>query len=183
MSSDATDSGQTPAPLALDIVVEDVAWPEAVTNDAFAAAIAAEVARHIEFETPERAALAFADDAHVQRLNLQYLGKDKPTNVLSFPAHRPPIGDAQGIDTVDSDDEFISDIILAPETVEREAAEQGLAFEHHVTHLMVHGILHLLGYDHERTDSAEEMEALEIDIFAGLGVPNPYTEELVDAGR
>jgi probable rRNA maturation factor len=77
-------------------------------------------------------------------------------------------------------DDFLGDIAMAGETVLREAAEQGTEPAHHLQHLTVHGLLHLLGYDHENSDDATEMETLEIDILARIGVPNPYTgSELV----
>jgi len=102
--------------------------------------------------------IKFADDHAVQALNAQFRGKNKPTNVLSFPDDDRPLGD----------------MILAYETVMREAAEQQKLFLHHVLHLVIHGTLHLLGYDHEENQQAEEMEALEITCLAKLGIANPY---------
>lgn len=104
-------------------------------------------------------AVVLADDAFAQQLNRDYRGKDKPTNVLSFP------NDEAG---------QLGDIVLAFETVEREAAEQGKSFKHHAVHLLVHGTLHLLGYDHEIEKEAARMEKLEIKILDKLGVANPY---------
>lgn len=104
-------------------------------------------------------AIVFSDDAQVQTLNRDFRGKDKTTNVLSFPS--------------DAEDEW-GDIILAYETIAREAHEQGKPFKAHLTHLIVHGVLHLLGYDHIEDDEAEEMEALEITILAQLAIDNPY---------
>jgi probable rRNA maturation factor len=105
-----------------------------------------------------------ADDAAVRELNAEWRGKDKPTNVLSFPAAptaAPHLGD----------------VALAYETCAREAAEQGKPLEHHLSHLVAHGVLHLLGWDHESEDEAEAMEAHERQILAGLGVPDPYARE------
>jgi probable rRNA maturation factor len=110
--------------------------------------------------------IALSSDAEVAALNAQYRGKEKPTNVLSFPAgFGAPAG-------------FLGDIILAEETVSREAKDQATPLIHHVQHLVVHGVLHLLGFDHETSIDAERMEALEIGILNKLGIANPYTGEL-----
>lgn len=110
--------------------------------------------------------IALSSDAEVGALNAQYRGKAKPTNVLSFPA-------GPG-----APKEFLGDIILAAETVRHEADEQGTALVHHVQHLVVHGLLHLLGFEHETAADAERMETLEISILAELGIASPYTGEL-----
>jgi len=104
-------------------------------------------------------ALVLSDDAQIRQMNRDFRGKDKPTNVLSFPSDAP--------------DEW-GDIIVSEETIRKEAAEQGKTFHDHFVHMLVHGTLHLLGYDHEIEAEAEEMEALEIDILSELGVENPY---------
>ncbi len=108
---------------------------------------------------PAELSIVLADDPFVQNLNKTYRGKDSPTNVLSFPAEEAGI---------------LGDVILAYETVEAEAIAQGKSFDHHVMHLIIHGILHLLGYDHESEKDAESMEALEIRILDSFGVKNPY---------
>lgn len=110
--------------------------------------------------------LVFTDDAHIRSLNTSWRGRDKPTNVLSFPASSlkrnatlPPM---------------LGDIILASETIAREAALEEKPFNHHVSHLIVHGLLHLMGYDHETEEDAEEMEAVERRALARLDIPDPY---------
>ena len=112
--------------------------------------------------------LLFTSDAKILEINQQWRGKAKATNVLSFPVSTEtpvPPGEPRPL----------GDIVLAFGTVYREAAEQKKPIAHHVTHLIVHGLLHLLGYDHEGDGEAEAMEAREVAILAGLGMENPYT--------
>jgi len=117
-------------------------------------------------QTPE-ISIALADNDAVHALNRDYRGMDKPTNVLSFPS---------GEDAVppEADMIMLGDIILAFETVREEAADQNKPIKNHTSHLVVHGVLHLLGYDHEDDNQAEEMEMLERQILAKLGVDDPY---------
>ena len=115
--------------------------------------------------------LVLTNDAQVQELNRDYRAQDKPTNVLSFAALDadspiPPDGPI-----------LLGDVIIARETCLREADEENKKLLHHLSHLVVHGVLHLLGYDHNEDDEAEEMEELERSILAGLGVPDPYAGE------
>ena len=110
-----------------------------------------------------------ADDARVRRLNCDYRGRDTATNVLSFPAEdtlAPGAGDAGP--------RLLGDVVLALETLEREAEAQSKSLPDHVSHLAVHGTLHLLGFDHEDAADAERMERLEARILAGLGIADPY---------
>ena len=118
------------------------------------------------------ASLLFADDAEVHELNREWRGKDKPTNVLSFPM----LERAQLLDLpADGPPELLGDIALALETCGREAAEKGLSLEQHATHLIVHGLLHLAGHDHEISpEDARAMEMLEIKALALLGIADPY---------
>jgi probable rRNA maturation factor len=114
-----------------------------------------------------------ADDDEVQHLNAQYRHKDKPTNVLSFPMIQPDLLDTV---TTNSDDGevLLGDIVLAHGVCAREAEERGITLAEHATHLIVHGTLHLLGYDHQGDDEAGAMEAIEIDALASLGLADPY---------
>ncbi|PZU47415.1 MAG: rRNA maturation RNase YbeY [Sphingomonas sp.] len=114
------------------------------------------------------------DDAEMQRLNRDYRGKDKPTNVLSFPMHAPD--ELARWLAAGETDLLLGDLALGAETVAREAAEKAIAIEAHVMHLVVHGTLHLLGHDHLDDPTAEAMEALETRILAGLGIADPYAE-------
>lgn len=151
----------------VDLVEEAGAWSE-VGDVAVAVMSAADAVagRRGLLDGDAAVCIALASDAEVSKLNGEFRGKDKATNVLSFPA-----GES-------ADDGFLGDIILAQETVWREALEQETPRVHHIQHLVVHGILHLLGFDHMTPEEAEEMEALEIEILAQLGIQNPYTGEL-----
>ncbi|MFN3827413.1 MAG: rRNA maturation RNase YbeY [Micavibrio sp.] len=119
--------------------------------------------------------LVLTDDKEIHTLNRDYRGMDKPTNVLSF----------ANLDSETADEELaqedvpfsLGDIIIAWDTMEREALEQKKEFLDHLRHMMVHGTLHLLGYDHMEEAEAQEMEGLEIKILEKMGVKNPYTEE------
>ena len=110
--------------------------------------------------------VVFSNDAHVRKLNAEWRRKDRPTNVLSFPAFPVEIGGKLP--------PMLGDIVLAAETVASEAELEGKPLEHHISHLVVHGLLHLLGYDHEGDADAEKMEAMERRALARLAIPDPY---------
>ena len=116
-------------------------------------------------------AVMLTDDSGIRTLNLNWRGIDKPTNVLSFPA-LPPTG-AGGPDDAPR---MLGDIAIAYETTRKEADDEQKPFDHHLSHLAVHGFLHLIGYDHEQDDDAEDMETLEREILAQLGIPDPYVD-------
>ena len=119
--------------------------------------------------------LRLASDDAVQALNLQYRHKDVPTNVLSFPMVQPDLIEAISQNS-DDGEVLLGDIVLAHDVAAREAAEKGVPLEEHATHLIVHGLLHLLGYDHEQGDiEAEAMEDIERAALAALGLSDPYT--------
>jgi probable rRNA maturation factor len=122
---------------------------------------------------PVEISIVLADDSTVQDLNREWRGKDKPTNVLSFAA----LDDDEGPQVPVGAPLLLGDVILAFETCKREAEEQGKTLAHHTAHLLVHGVLHLLGWDHEEDEvEAAEMEALETRILAGFGIANPYQD-------
>jgi probable rRNA maturation factor len=160
--------------LTLAIVCDDPSWGDidALASDIerWAAAAAARAAVEIDDNGPFEASLKLANDAEVQELNQRYRGKDKPTNVLSF-----PYGD-DWPEAAAGETAPLGDIIIARETLEREAAEEHMPVGHHLAHLVVHGILHLFGFDHEDDAEAEEMEQLEGEILVGLGIPSPYDD-------
>jgi len=131
------------------------------------AARAALAAAHVD--GPAVIAVILTDDAEQRRLNRDYRGKDASTNVLSFSMGDPvPGGGAV----------MLGDVVLAFETVAREADEQNKPLADHLRHLVVHGVLHLLGFDHENDMEAEIMERREREILAGLGVPDPYRDPI-----
>ena len=116
-------------------------------------------------------AVMLTDDEGIMTLNRNWRGIDKPTNVLSFPALQP-----RGPRLADDAPRMLGDIAIAYETTRREADEEQKPFGHHLSHLAVHGFLHLIGHDHEQDQEAETMESLEREILAQLGIPDPYAE-------
>ena len=112
-----------------------------------------------QFQEESEVTIRLVDTAESHELNLTYRNKDKPTNVLSFPSE---------------EDIFLGDIAISFNTLVKEAEEQDKEFYHHFIHMLIHGVLHLLGYDHETDDEAEEMETLEIKILEDMGIKNPY---------
>ncbi|MDX5361051.1 MAG: rRNA maturation RNase YbeY [Alphaproteobacteria bacterium] len=174
----------------VDIVIEDPAWTAADVCPEAEALVAEAVARALAHVLGTAAggaevAVLLTCDADIAALNAEWRGKDGPTNVLSFPTLAAPAARALAAGGVldagalphDLSEEAgfpLGDVILARETIVREAAVQGKDIARHVAHLCVHGTLHLLGYDHMADDEAREMEGLEIAILAAMGVPDPY---------
>ena len=158
-------------PLTEVLVVADCwqAEPEAEAVIRRAIAAAAEIANADVGEA--ELAVMLTDDAGIRTLNSNWRGVDKPTNVLSFPA-LPPAG-PRGPDDAPR---MLGDIAIAYETTRKEADDEQKPFDHHLSHLAIHGFLHLIGYDHENDDDAETMETLEQEVLAQLGIPNPYTD-------
>ena len=121
--------------------------------------------------------IVLADNATQQKLNRDYRGRDVPTNVLSFASSATGNGAGEAAGPI-----LLGDVVLAYETVRREARDQGKPLPDHVSHLVVHGVLHLLGYDHEAEAEAEEMERIEVAVLDGLGVADPYVLRDRDPG-
>jgi probable rRNA maturation factor len=150
-------------PVSLEIMIEASVWRRhADAEITVRRAIGAASQRS---RTGGEVCVLLTDDSAICQLNRTWRGIDKPTNVLSFPA-----SSAGG----SPDAAMLGDIVIAYETTEREALDEGKPFLHHLSHLAVHGFLHLIGYDHEQDGQAEEMEQRETEILAQLGVPNPY---------
>jgi probable rRNA maturation factor len=162
------------------------AWPEYDWQTLATRAATAALSRtpHAELVTGTASveiSVRLTDDAEVKNLNAHYRQKDKPTNVLSFPMVQADLLDTIGQNS-DANDSWggevlLGDIVLAHETCAREAQEKGVPLEDHATHLIVHGTLHLLGYDHMVGMEAEAMEAIEIDALKSLGLADPYLIE------
>lgn len=150
--------------LSIEILREDENWPPESESLIEAALLQA---WNLAGEG-ERASIAVAlmGNAAIQRLNRDFRGKDKPTNVLSF------VADEDDSDTVGV--RFLGDLALAYGVLQTEAHEQGKTFADHLSHLVVHGLLHLMGYDHETDAQALQMETLETEILKAMGIKNPY---------
>lgn len=168
--------------LDIDITIQGGSWSDRLSDSENLVRHAVEAAwtQLPDGRRPDRSAelsIVLSDDATVRVLNRDYRGQDKPTNVLSF----ANLDDETAPDSPDAS-LLLGDVVLALETVLREAESQGKAAEAHLSHLVVHGLLHLLGYDHENNADAEEMEALERRILAGLGIADPYAEPATAGG-
>jgi probable rRNA maturation factor len=165
-------------PITEVLVVADC-WqtePEAEAVIQRAVAAAAEI---VDADVGEaELAVMLTDDAGIRTLNSNWRGIDKPTNVLSFPALQP-----SGPGGPDEAPRMLGDIAIAYETTRRQAEDEQKPFDHHLSHLAVHGFLHLIGYDHEKDGDAEAMETLEQEILAQLGIPDPYPDRDPDADR
>ena len=144
-----------------DVEVEDTAWTAALPDAEALALAAADATLASEGAVGEGVTLLLTDDDTIRGLNLRFREQDRPTNVLSFPAPQNP-------------ERFLGDIALAYGVCAREAREQGKPLAHHLQHLVAHGVLHLLGYDHVSDAQADEMENLERAVLAELGIPDPY---------
>jgi probable rRNA maturation factor len=155
-----------PVEIAIDCAVEAGDWPAEEVLQALCETAVTAAARRVGAAGSASLAILFTDDREMQSLNGRFRGKDKPTNVLSFPG-------AEGM-LPPRARRHLGDIALGYETVLRETEAEGKPFDHHVTHLVVHGFLHLLGYDHESPDEAEEMEQLEREILESLAIGDPY---------
>jgi probable rRNA maturation factor len=159
--------------LDIQISIEADAWPAEQKLQDLADKVLSAAAGFLEEREkqpfpsqPVELSLVFTDDAAIRQINAQWRDQDKPTNVLSFPAFPIQPGKMPG--------PMLGDIVIARETVEREAMELEKSRDDHLIHLLVHGFLHLFGYDHMENDEAERMEALETRILATLGLSDPY---------
>jgi len=163
----------------IDILIEDASWDEG-TLEALAARACAATFEDLRLDPQHLAVSILAcDDARIAALNSEFRGKATPTNVLSWPAEERAAATPGEMPRLPDPDptgppEELGDIALALGVLTREATEAGKPFEHHLAHLLVHGLLHLLGFDHMTEADAALMEGLETRILARLGVPDPY---------
>ncbi len=170
-------TADTARPVTVDLTIEDERWHGLLATAAdgdLADRLAALTARTIttagadDAGRPSEVAVVLSDDRRLRQLNRDYRGVDRPTNVLSFPLDpdgSPPPPDAPRL---------LGDVLVAYETVAAEAAAEGKTVLDHLSHLVVHGVLHLLGHDHDEPAQADRMEALEVTILAGAGIADPY---------
>jgi probable rRNA maturation factor len=170
LTKPATESSadvEPPERLSVVVLREAGDWSAFPAAECAIETAATALASHTRFRSVAgaEAAVVLGDDALVRDLNKAYRSKDQPTNVLSFPFKAPPGAAPDG---------FLGDVVLAAETVAREAVERGIAPAHHLQHLVVHGLLHLLGFDHQTELEAGVMERLESEILGGLGVADPH---------
>ena len=160
----------------IDVSVSCRLWEEALPN---AQALSRNAAQAVLLEhgpdlTHVEASIVLADDAFVKGLNRDYRDRDRPTNVLSFPAQEPDQGILAPAEVLPGAPVMLGDVVVAYETAAAEAADEGKTLGDHLSHLVVHGMLHLLGHDHQTPVAAEAMEKLEVDVLAGLDIANPY---------
>jgi probable rRNA maturation factor len=162
------DSDSIPQAFSIEYTCDHSDWP--LQNKDIFANIADKTLSAVKWNRLCTISVLFTNDAHIKNLNQTYREKDKSTNVLSFTGY-----DENLLRILPQTESIpLGDIIFALETIQAEALEQNKTFEHHLNHLFVHGLLHLLGYDHEAEDDAKLMEQLEIDILSTLLIPNPY---------
>ncbi len=160
--------------MTVDVLIEDARW-EALGLDALAAKAVPAVLRHLGLEPSEwEVTVMGCDDARIAELNGTFRDKSQATNVLSWPSEERGAEVPGTAPLLPAGDPELGDIALAYETCQREAAEQKKPVSQHILHLIVHAVLHLLGYDHERDGDGDLMESVEIAILAELGVPDPY---------
>jgi probable rRNA maturation factor len=164
-----TEDLEPPERFTVSLVEEAGDWNWLASPKDAVAETAAALAGHPSCKAARgcEASVVLGDDALLRALNRSYRGKDAPTNVLSFPFQAPPGAVPSGL---------LGDVVLAAETLGREAAEQEIPAEHHFRHLVAHGFLHLLGFDHETDADAAAMERVEAEILAVLGIPDPYVQ-------
>jgi probable rRNA maturation factor len=168
---ETTEDLEPPERFTASLVEEAGDWSWLASPKDAVAETASALARHPSCIAARgcEASVVLGDDELLRALNRSYRGKDAPTNVLTFPFQAPPGAGPSSV---------LGDVVLAAETLGREAADQAIPIEHHFRHLVVHGFLHLLGFDHETDADAAVMERVEVEILAVLGIADPYAADL-----
>jgi probable rRNA maturation factor len=173
-----SDANVAAGPLELDVLIDEEAWKGCVPDAgarcreaARAAWVASAPAQPDPQQDPVTASLLLTSDERIRDLNRRFRGLDEPTDVLSFPAVEADVLAAAGAEGPPPE---LGDIVIALQTTLADARREGRAVGDHLSHLVIHGMLHLLGYDHQGDEEATEMEALEVRILASLGIPDPY---------
>jgi probable rRNA maturation factor len=159
----------------VDVIIEDPRW-ESVGLDKLAGQAVSAVLSHLSLTDEAEVAVMGCDDARIAGLNADFRGKPRPTNVLSWPSEERA-AERPGAHPPSPHGPELGDIAIAYETCVAEARAGGIPLGHHVLHLVVHGTLHLLGYDHEEDADGDLMESVETAILANLGVPDPYANK------
>jgi probable rRNA maturation factor len=161
------------APPETEVLIVAACWAAEADAEAIVHRAIETAAAMVDADTGDaELAVMLTDDSGIRTLNKNWRGQDKPTNVLSFPALQPT-----GPQSSDDAPRMLGDIAIAYETARREADDEQKPFDHHLSHLAIHGFLHLVGYDHEKDIEAEAMENLEREILGSLGIPDPYADQ------
>jgi len=170
---DGSSGDGEPSRTCTDIVIEDERWTSVTGLEDLIPDLAAETLRAVQLPPGSHSvSVALLSDAEVRALNKAFRDKDAPTNVLSFPSSAPVYAGGRNGEPL-----FLGDVALAYETVVSEASAQGKTVLQHASHLVVHGVLHLAGFDHDGDADAERMEAAEGAILARFGIPDPYRDD------
>jgi probable rRNA maturation factor len=166
----------------VDVVIDDHLWNRFDLEDMASSTLEAVVTKLDLVNGPYELSILACDDGRIAILNKEFRGKYTPTNVLSWPMHdlQPAVagGKPDALPLADFGDPFVNigDIAISFQTCQKEAEAAGIEIKNYTSHLLIHGILHLLGYDHETDADAEMMETLEIDLLASMGIGNPYKD-------
>ncbi|UNE54576.1 rRNA maturation RNase YbeY [Bartonella machadoae] len=157
--------------ITIDIMIESSEWSDKQLLYNITEKVLTATMHHLSLENiVSEVSLLFTDDKHMAQINAKWRNKNKPTNVLSFPAFPLEIGQKPG--------PILGDIVIAQETVALEAKKERKSFQDHLTHMIVHGVLHLLGYNHETDEEAHQMEKLEREILQKLSINDPYIDTI-----
>lgn len=161
----------------IDVLCNSPLWAEALPQyEAFISKIVADTMHHFEHLQPYEIAILLLDDEEMSTHNQTWRQKNQPTNVLSFPQYEGKLFEDAPKHLVKGMNIHLGDILLSYGTIKKEAQTQGKSFQDHLCHLLIHGVLHLIGYDHIKDNDQKIMEALEIQLLQTYGITNPYDD-------